>query len=275
MTELSESFDAPLGDLLGPVIALAREAGEAILKIYAEVNPSVEYKKDSSPLTHADLASHRVLVDGLTSLAPGYPVLSEESSDIPYQQRMKWRRFWLVDPLDGTKEFLRRNGEFTVNIALMQDGSPVLGVVSAPVLNRLYCAAKGAGSWRVDGEERQPIHVAGPRVGTVRVVMSRTHGSGEENLDQFTGGASNCEFVSMGSSLKFCLVAEGAADVYPRLGPTMEWDTAAAQCVVEQAGGTVTDLDGNPMRYNKPNLLNPGFVAKGDFACAGATPRPR
>jgi 3'(2'), 5'-bisphosphate nucleotidase len=260
------------GGLLPPVIALARQAGQAIMQIYAEVNPSVEYKRDDSPLTQADLASHRIIVEGLTRLAPDWPVLSEESSEIPFEQRSHWTRFWLVDPLDGTKEFLRRNGEFTVNIALMENGAPVLGVVCAPAIGKLYYAAAGAGAWKQDGESVSLIRIAAFGDRPVRVVMSRSHSSGEENLERLIPGAQNCEFLSMGSSLKFCLVAEGSADLYPRSGPTMEWDTAAAQCVVEQAGGSVTDLDGNSMKYNKPVLLNPGFVARGDLAFPAAAP---
>jgi 3'(2'), 5'-bisphosphate nucleotidase len=249
-----------LKGLVPGVISLAREAGKAILKIYGEVDPAVEYKRDNSPLTQADLVSHQIIVDGLVELSPEWPILSEESREIAFSQRQKWGYFWLVDPLDGTKEFLKRNGEFTVNIALMEDGAPILGVVYAPAIDRLYYGARGAGSFKEEGGVLSPIRTATADAGTIRVVMSRSHGSGEESLERFTGGAP-CEFVSMGSSLKFCLVAEGVADIYPRTGPTMEWDTAAAQCVVEQAGGTVTDLDGNAMIYNKPVLLNPGFVA--------------
>jgi 3'(2'), 5'-bisphosphate nucleotidase len=249
-----------LKGLVPGVISLAREAGKAILKVYGEVDPAVEYKRDNSPLTQADLVSHQIIVDGLVELSPEWPILSEESREIAFSQRQKWGYFWLVDPLDGTKEFLKRNGEFTVNIALMEDGAPILGVVYAPAIDRLYYGARGAGSFKEEGGVLSPIRTATADAGTIRVVMSRSHGSGEESLERFTGGAP-CEFVSMGSSLKFCLVAEGVADIYPRTGPTMEWDTAAAQCVVEQAGGTVTDLDGNAMIYNKPVLLNPGFVA--------------
>jgi 3'(2'), 5'-bisphosphate nucleotidase len=251
-----------LSNLLPHVVALAREAGQEILKVYSEVNPAVEYKRDNSPLTQADLASHRVIVNGLTRLSPEWPVLSEESQEIPFEQRSNWGYFWMVDPLDGTKEFLRRNGEFTVNVALMQVGAPVLGVVYAPAIGKLYYAARGAGAWKADGDIVSPIRTASSANGTMRVVVSRSHGSGEENLDRFTGGAGNCEFVAMGSSLKFCLVADGSADIYPRTGPTMEWDTAAAHCIVEEAGGSVTDLDGNAMNYNKPVLLNPGFVTR-------------
>jgi 3'(2'), 5'-bisphosphate nucleotidase len=254
--ESQDSFEI----LLPGVIDLAREAGRAILHIYGEVDPAVEYKRDNSPLTQADMASHHIIVDGLAKVTPQWPVLSEESREIPFEQRQTWHRFWLVDPLDGTKEFLKRNGEFTVNIALIESGKPILGVVYAPAIGKLYYGARGAGAFKEEDGAVVPIRTAVPNPGKVRVVMSRSHGSGEENLDRFTGGAP-CEFVSMGSSLKFCLVADGSADVYPRTGPTMEWDTAAAHCVVEQAGGTVTDLDGNAMEYNKPVLLNPGFVA--------------
>jgi 3'(2'), 5'-bisphosphate nucleotidase len=253
-----------LSDLLPPIVSLAREAGEAILKIYKDVNPAVEYKRDNSPLTQADLASHGVIAAGLAELTPQWPVLSEESAEISFDERKTWEYFWMVDPLDGTREFLRRNGEFTVNIALMKNGQPILGVVYAPVTGQMYYAARGAGAFRADGAAALPIRAARAGTGVVRVVVSRSHGSGEENLDRFVANAEKCEFIPMGSSLKFCLVAEGAADVYPRTGPTMEWDTAAAQCIVEEAGGSVTDLDGNSMIYNKPVLLNPGFVARAE-----------
>lgn len=250
-----------LSELLPQVVEIAREAGAAIMRVYGEVNPAVEYKRDNSPLTQADLASHRIIEAGLTRIAPKWPVLSEESKEIPFEQRQPWTRFWLVDPLDGTKEFLKRNDEFTVNIALMENAHPILGVVYAPAIDKMYYGARGAGSWRAAGGAAVPIRVGGASADRLRVVMSRSHASGEE-LERYTGGRP-CEFVSMGSSLKFCLVAEGAADIYPRTGPTMEWDTAAAQCVVEQAGGTVTDIDGQPMIYNKPVLLNPGFIVRG------------
>lgn len=252
-----------LGELLPRVVEIARRAGAAIMQVYAEVNPSVEYKQDKSPLTHADLESHHIIDEGLRRLAPAWPVLSEESREIPFEQRSGWQRFWLVDPLDGTKEFLKRNGEFTVNIALMEANHPVLGVVYAPAIDTMYYAARGEGAWKAKGGQVEAIRIGRAATGRTRVVTSRSHASLEENLDRYTGGDKDCDFVTMGSSLKFCLVAEGAADVYPRTGPTSEWDTAAAQCVVEQAGGTVTDLEGNPMRYNKQLLLNPGFVVRG------------
>jgi 3'(2'), 5'-bisphosphate nucleotidase len=254
---------ALLNGLLPGVITLAREAGRAILNVYSEVDAAIDYKRDNSPLTKADLASHRIIVEGLTRISPEWPVLSEESREIPFDQRRQWGYFWLLDPLDGTREFLKRNGEFTVNIALIEDGAPILGVVYAPAIDKMYYGACGAGSFKEENGIVSQIRTATAHAGPIRVVMSRSHGSGEESLERFTGGAP-CEFVSMGSSLKFCLVAEGTADVYPRTGPTMEWDTAAAQCVIEQAGGTVTDLDGNAMVYNKPVMLNPGFVASGN-----------
>jgi 3'(2'), 5'-bisphosphate nucleotidase len=252
-----------LCDLLPQVVALAREAGRAVMQVYGEVNPAVEYKRDNSPLTQADLASHHILVDGLVRMAPECPVLSEESQEIPFEQRYSWHRYWLVDPLDGTKEFLRRNGEFTINIALMEESRPILGVVYAPAIDKLYSACRGAGAWLAHGDDVVAIRTVRSAGGPLRVVVSRSHASGEHHLDGFPELAGDCEYVTMGSSLKFCLVAEGTADFYPRTGPTMEWDTAAAQCIVEQAGGSVTDLEGNPMRYNKPKLLNPGFVVRG------------
>ncbi len=252
-----------LVELLPHVISLARVAGQAIMKVYSEVNPAVEYKKDNSPLTHADLASHRVILNGLARLSPDWPVVSEEAAEVPFEQRKSWRYFWMVDPLDGTKEFLCRNGEFTVNIALMEANAPILGVVYAPVVDKLYFAAKGTGAYKADRETVSPIKAVRAAISTVRMVVSRSHRAGEEDLAPFIGGAKNCEFIEMGSSLKFCLVAEGAADVYPRTGPTMEWDTAAAHCILEEAGGFVTDLHGNSMNYNKPSLLNSGFLARG------------
>lgn len=256
--------------LLPSVLELAHRAGQAIMAIYADPNPAVKYKKDDSPLTQADLASHRILCDGLAALSPQIPVLSEESAEIPYEVRRAWQSFWLVDPLDGTKAFLKRNGEFTVNIALMRDGSPVLGVVYAPAAGKTYFAAEGAGARRQDQGVVTPIRVTAVPNPSPKVVVSRSHGGGMEemriDLAKFGVDANACHFVPMSSSLKFCLVAEGSADVYLRKGPTMEWDTAAAQCVLEMAGGSVSDLDGNRLAYNKPVLLNPGFLALGHMA---------
>ena len=244
------------------VTALARESGRAILAIYQDLHPQVEYKLDHSPVTQADLVSHQILQNGLICLAPQLPVLSEEAVEVPFEERKSWRHFWMIDPLDGTKEFLRRTGEFTVNIALIEDDRPILGVVYAPVIDKLYFAARGAGSYRLDGTVTTPIKVASATAGNTRFVVSRRHASEQETLNDFIDQTKRGELMVMGSSLKFCLVAEGAADVYPRNGPTMEWDTAAAQCILEEAGGSVTDLEGNTIRYNKHVLLNSGFVAR-------------
>jgi len=249
--------------LLEPVLAIAREAGRAILAIYAS-DFAVEAKADRSPLTAADKAAHAVIAAGLGRLAPGIPVWSEESKTAPFAERSRWPAFWLVDPLDGTKEFIKRNGEFTVNIALVAGHEPVLGVVHVPVHGRDYWGARGAGAFRQDaGGAARPIAVARPAHSPVRVVGSRSHGG--DTLAGFLAAVGDHELVAMGSSLKFCLVAEGAADVYPRLGPTSEWDTAAAQAVVEAAGGAVVDAAGRPLRYNaRPEVLNPDFLVYGD-----------
>lgn len=246
-------------------IALARQAGEAILAVYHSDDFGVETKTDDSPLTRADRASHEIIVAGLQQLAPAYPVLSEEAAALPYPQRAAWETYWLVDPLDGTKEFIKRNGEFTVNIALIQAGCPVLGVVYVPVSGRLYYAAETLGAFRQDSpaSPAQPIRVRPYSAGKARIAGSRSH-AGQTQVD-FLACLGETELRSIGSSLKICLVAEGEADLYPRFGPTSEWDTAAAQCVVEQAGGQLTDLSLAPLRYNgKESLLNPYFIVFGE-----------
>lgn len=221
-------------------------------------------KDDQSPLTAADLASHDCLVAALDGLHPRYPVVSEEFADEDGEDRAGWETYWLIDPLDGTREFIKRNGEFTVNVALIHQHRPVLGVVYAPALGMMYFAAEGCGAFRQDGDgEPMPIHVTVMAREPLRVVASRSHGSPE--LELFLSRLGRHERVAVGSSLKFCLVAEGGADIYPRIGLTSEWDTAAAQCVVEEAGGAVVDLDGIPLRYNaKPSILNPFFLVYGD-----------
>jgi 3'(2'), 5'-bisphosphate nucleotidase len=251
-----------LTELLPRVTALACESGRTILALYQDLNPQVAYKLDRSPVTQADLVSHHILQTGLACLAPHWPVLSEESVEVPFDERRSWRHFWMIDPLDGTKEFLHRTGEFTVNIALIEDDRPILGVVYAPVADKLYFAARGAGSYRTDRKVTTRIKVAPAITGSTRLVVSRHHATEQETLSHLIGHTEGCESMVMGSSLKFCLIAEGAADVYPRNGPTMEWDTAAAQCILEEAGGSVTDLEGNTIRYNKHVLLNSGFVAR-------------
>lgn len=254
--------DADLRGYLNAVTDIALAAGRRILEIYNS-EFTVSDKEDGSPVTAADQAAQDVIVRGLTQLAPNIPVLAEESADVGYEQRRSWSRFWLVDPLDGTKEFIKRNGEFTVNIALIENNAPVLGVVHVPVKEITYSACRGSGAFkRHDGADwitLQARHYDGRRPPCV--VASRSHA--DKSQHDYLERLGNHELVSMGSSLKFCLVAEGVADVYPRLGPTMEWDTAAAQCVVEQAGGRVVASDGQPLRYNKPSLKNPWIVTSG------------
>jgi len=256
--DILPTLQQPAGRL-PEIVALARRAGEAIMEVYRSGDAGTTSKADDSPLTLADLASHQIIVAGLKNLTPYIPILSEEAADIPYAERKQWIRYWLVDPLDGTREFIKRNGEFTVNIALIENGVPVIGVVYAPVLDVCYYAATGAGAFVQRGKTaarpiKVKLHTAGK---TIKVVASRSHGDGRTAtlLEQI--GA--CESISMGSSLKFCLVAEGEAHLYPRLGPTMEWDTAAAHAVVNEAGGTVCDTAGQELRYNKQDLHNPEF----------------
>ncbi|SFF63046.1 3'(2'),5'-bisphosphate nucleotidase [Fontimonas thermophila] len=252
----------PDSSLLDEVIALARAAGERILDIYAS-DFTVSHKDDASPLTQADLASHRTLSAGLAKLTPGIPVLSEEGADTPFETRQRWRQYWLIDPLDGTKEFIQRNGEFTVNVALIENHTPVLGVVYAPVLNTVFAGARELGAVRILGTTREAVRTRACADRPVFVV-SRSHK--DAALDALLAKLPDHAAVSKGSSLKFCLVASGEADLYPRTGPTSEWDTAAGQCVVECAGGEVLRLpDLAPLRYNqKDSLLNPGFVVIGD-----------
>ena len=252
-------------DYLNPACEIARAAGRRILDVY-ERGFSVEQKEDRSPLTEADRAAHEIICEKLGLLTPGIPVLSEESAKVDYEKRAGWKRFWLVDPLDGTKDFINRNGEFTVNIALIEGHRPVLGVVYVPVAGLTYFAAAGAEAFKQKGEcEMQAIRVRRFEGGKPMVVASRSHAGPE--TEAFLKNLGEHDVVSMGSAIKLCLVAQGTADVYPRLGPTMEWDTAAAQCVVEAAGGRVTDLDRQPLAYNKSSLLNPSFmvIGAGDY----------
>ncbi len=245
------------------LLDIARAAGDAILAVYHQ-DFAVEHKTDESPLTAADLASHRIIVQRLGELDPDTPVLSEEGADISFDVRSQWARYWLIDPLDGTREFVKRNGEFTVNIALVDRGCPTVGIVHVPVTGVSYVGQVGKGAWKIDPENgTQPIAVQSNRRAVARVAGSRSHAG--DSLKRFLERLGEHEIVSMGSSLKLCLVAEGVADIYPRLGPTSEWDTAAAQAVVEAAGGKVTDTRLEPLRYNtKESLLNPHFLVFGD-----------
>ncbi len=253
---------------LAPVVAIAREAGHVILDHYGTESP-VDYKADDSPLTQADRASHRLIVDRLRAAFPDIPVLSEESPAEEVAERRSWDRFWLVDPLDGTKEFIKKTGQFTVNIALVEGGEPVLGVVYVPAQGVTYFARRDEGAFRQDGdEEPRAIRVCDAAPERLVVVASRDHAGPEVAaiLEAITASGVEVASASMGSSLKFCLVAEGEADLYPRTVPTMEWDTAAAQCIVEAAGGQVTTLDGTPLRYNKESLRNPSIMTAGDVS---------
>lgn len=251
-----------LKSFIEPIVALAEDAGRAILEVYS-TNFEVQSKADESPLTQADLASHYCIVEGLEQLTPGLPIISEESGLPDFEERRRWDRYWLIDPLDGTKEFVNRNGEFTVNIALIENNRPVFGVVHVPVHHKTYVGCENVGAERRDGDRPpEPIRVAAASRDPVRVVGSRSHRGA--SLDAYLEGLGEHDMVPMGSSLKFCVIAEGGADVYPRLGPTSEWDTAAAQAVVEQAGGSVVTLDGKPMTYNaKSDMLNPYFFVIG------------
>lgn len=248
--------------------ALAKQAGEEIMAIYRSGDAGETSKADDSPLTLADLASHRVIVEGLAKLTPDIPILSEESLESGFAVRRSWNRFWLVDPLDGTKEFVKRNGEFTVNIALIEDGKPVMGVVYAPALDVCYFAAQDAGAFVQRGTSAaQSIHANPSQAGeSIKVVASRSHSDARTTALLEKLGDHEC--ISMGSSLKLCLVAEGVAHFYPRLGPTMEWDTAAAHAVVTEAGGTVCDATGTALNYNKPDMHNPEF-----FVCEAGDER--
>lgn len=268
--DLSPDF---LHSLADQVTALCREAGEAILKVYhRERGYEVQTKRDDSPVTEADLAAHRILLPGLQALLPQLPVLSEESEMPAFSERREWQRYWLVDPLDGTKEFINRNGEFTVNVALIEAGVPIMGIVYVPVTRVVYQGIRGVGALKRQGDSAHAINVRSiaerqTRQQPIELVASRRHGAEavERLLDKVATEMGPVETKSMGSSLKLCLVAEGEADLYPRLAPTSEWDTAAAQAVVEAAGGVVVDEEFQPLRYNcKDEILNPFFYVIGD-----------
>jgi 3'(2'), 5'-bisphosphate nucleotidase len=241
------------------VAGVAREAGKAILEVYG-TDFEVNRKDDRSPLTLADVRSHRIIADALRQRYPDIPVLSEEGKEVPFETRRNWQRFWLVDPLDGTKEFVKRNGEFTVNIALVEDHTPVFGLIHIPVSGRLFMGDVREDCWEVTGSERRKLSVAQTPAANrpVRIVRSRSHPSPQ--LNEFLSMIASYEITNRGSSIKFCTVAEGEADFYPRFGPTWEWDTAAGQAIVTAAGGVMLDLAGKPFVYNKQNLLNGPFI---------------
>jgi 3'(2'), 5'-bisphosphate nucleotidase len=251
-----------LKDLAGQLLTISRTAGDAIMAIYQRGSTEAHHKMDASPVTEADLAAHSVLANQLARLLPGCQVVSEEdSASLVY--RRNTARFWLIDPLDGTKEFIARNGEFTVNIALIEEGRCTLGVVYAPATDAQYWGGAGLGAFRCIGGRMIAINVAPAKEGRAcRVVASKSHLN--EATQAMIDRLGDVSLVQVGSSLKFCRVAEGEADIYPRLAPTCEWDTAAAQAVLEGAGGVVVDLQGMPMRYGKRDVLNPSFIATRD-----------
>lgn len=258
--------DETIRDLTESVCMLAREAGERILEIYL-TDYDISEKTDHTPLTTADLEAHQTIQKGLAGLFYQAPVLSEESEAIPYEERHCWETYWLVDPLDGTREFIKRNGEFTVNIALIHRGEPILGVVHAPVLGVCYYAARGQGAWKqVGSTPAERISVRSELADKLVVARSRCPNTGPD-MRRFLERLGEHEEVAMGSALKSCLVAEGAADIYARFGPTSEWDTGAAQCIVEEAGGHITDLKLKDLRYNtRESLINPHFFVVGTLA---------
>ncbi|MEL7120871.1 MAG: 3'(2'),5'-bisphosphate nucleotidase CysQ [Bacteroidota bacterium] len=255
-----------LTTLVQEVVKIAKVAGEIILDVYENADSfQVEAKSDASPLTIADKKANAHICNELVKLPVDYPIISEENKAIAYQVRKDFTRFWLVDPLDGTKEFIKRNGEFTVNIALIENGQPIMGVVYAPVLDEMYWATQGNGAfWTKNGEEL-PLEAASFTLADsqLQVVCSRSHLN--EATQKFVDQLDQPQLVPTGSSLKFLIIAKGEAHVYPRLGPTMEWDTGAAHMILQEAGGKVEKADDNqPLEYNKEDLLNPYFVAYGN-----------
>ena len=255
------------------VSEIARRAGAAIMEIYEnEADFQVEKKGDESPLTIADQRSNQLICEGLAALDVSFPIVSEENKEIPYEERKNFEYHWLVDPLDGTKEFIKRNGEFTVNIALIHEGRPVLGVVFVPATDELFWAVERAGAFRMANGEILQLNAAEFTLADegLRIVTSRSHLN--DATRAFVDRLQHPETVARGSSLKFTVIAQGAAHVYPRLGPTMEWDTGAAQIVLEEAGGKVIDEEtGEPLRYNKENLRNPYFIAYGQVQDANGS----
>ncbi len=250
-------------DLRETVIAIAQDAAAAIMGVYATAF-EIELKSDRSPVTAADRAANDVIERGLTQLTPDVPILSEESALVPWDVRRHWGAYWLVDPLDGTREFVKRNDEFSVNIALIYQGAPAFGVVLAPVTGVVWHAMRGELAYRRDGMHDSVLRARAPAVPPLRVAASRSHRSSE--TEALLARMGEIEVIAQGSSLKFCRLAEGSLDVYPRLGPTAEWDTAAGQCVLHAAGGAVlSTATGKPFRYNRrETLLNGDFIALGD-----------
>lgn len=252
-----------LNAFIEPLLDICQAASDSIMEYY-ETSFSVERKNDHTPLTEADLAAHEIIKAGLQKLTPDIPILSEEDANIPFSERQSWQRYWLVDPLDGTREFIKRNGEFTVNIALVNEHEVDLGIIYVPVSGVCYYAVKNGGAYKqTPSKAAKSINTRKADLEKVVIAGSRSHPS--PCMKDFLDKLPVYEVIPMGSSLKSCMVAEGSADIYPRLGPTSEWDTAAAQCIVEEAGGCILTTDFQPLRYNtKDELLNPHFIVIGD-----------
>lgn len=243
-------------------IALAKEAGETILSVAASADLQIKQKADKTPVTIADEAADQLITAGLSQLTPEVPIISEEGKDIPATSRLSWPQCWLVDPLDGTRGFIDGSGQYTVNIALIDNHQPVLGVIYAPQLDLLYYAYEGR-AWRVDADGETQIKCGEKNTRETRIAVSQYHGSSW--LDKLNEVLDRVDLVRMNSSIKLCYVADGTADIYPRLGPTSEWDTAAGQCIIEAAGGCLVDLAEQTLQYNaRDTLINPGFLALGD-----------
>ena len=247
---------------LNDIEAIALEAGNTIMEIYNR-DFSIEYKDDKSPLTEADTKSNEIICEALEKAYPEIPMLSEENKEVPYADRKEWEYYWCIDPIDGTKEFIKKNGEFTVNIALIHKDTPVLGVVYAPALGDMYKAKKGDGAFKND--HKLPLKINETPNETITIVASKSHLTEETKsfIDNLTSNIQHSTFISKGSSLKLVMVAEGSADIYPRLAPTMEWDTAAADAIVRESGKMTYQFEDDvPVVYNKENLLNPWFIVK-------------
>ena len=246
--------------LIEQLIDISKEAGEAILEIYS-TNFDYKVKDDSSPLTKADIVSNNIICERLESLNPNIPILSEENSEIPFKIRSSWKQYWLIDPLDGTKEFIKRNGEFTVNIALIDNMKPVIGVIHAPVLNETYWGSISEGSFYLkENNQEEKLCIEKDISNIVTVAVSRSHPS--EKLNAFLKKIEGCNIITVGSSLKFCLIARGLADIYPRFGPTSEWDTAAGEAILKYSGGEIVTSHAKNIQYNTKNdHINPNFIA--------------
>lgn len=256
-----------MNSLLNDVVSLAKQAGNQVLNIY-QSDLAVEYKTDKSPITFADLASHDCICQGLRHLTPDFPIISEESAAISFRKRRSWEKYWLIDPLDGTKEFLDKNGEFTINIALIEQHRPRLGVIFVPSRNICYFASKKLGAYKQIGEAPPTVILsrAWKEEQPITAVVSRRHGKKE--IKKFLAQFSNLNLLCCGSALKFCWLAEGLVDIYPRFSPSFEWDTAAGQCILEEAGGLVIDNTGRELQYNMSSSLKiAGFLAVADKRC--------